>query len=101
VFTPLATALLSPMPQVAAMRATAIDGACGPWSTDATSAASSSRSWPGVGSSPRSSSQMTATKPAWPMRSWTGRPRSSITSGSIRETAVDHQSDTSRTVGVA
>src|SRR6266516_4497714 len=39
--TPVATALLRPMPQVAAMRAAAMEGACGPWSTAATSAASS------------------------------------------------------------
>jgi hypothetical protein len=38
-----AIALLSDAPQVTAMRAVAIDGACGPWSTAATSAASSSR----------------------------------------------------------
>jgi ABC-type arginine transport system ATPase subunit len=40
--TPDAIALLMPTPQVAVIRAIAIDGACGPWSTDATSAASKS-----------------------------------------------------------
>ena len=58
--TPVATALLRPTPQVAAIRATAIDGACGPWSTAATSAASSSAPAPAVGRSPRSISQIIA-----------------------------------------
>ena len=81
--TPVAIALFRPMPQVAAIRATAIEGACGPWSTEDTSAASSSRSWPGVGASPRSISQMMPAKLVEPISSWTGRPRSSMTSGSI------------------
>ena len=37
-----AMALLMPTPQVAAMRAMAIDGACGPWSTAEQSAMPSS-----------------------------------------------------------
>ena len=54
----MAMALLMPTPQVTAMRAIAIDGACGPWSTAATSAASSSSACACVGSSPRSISQI-------------------------------------------
>ena len=50
----LAIAPLSGRPQVTAMREIAIDGACGPWSTAATSAASSRRACSRVGSSPRS-----------------------------------------------
>jgi hypothetical protein len=69
VLTPLAIALFRPMPQVIAMRATAIEGACGPWSTDETRAASRSRSCPAVGASPRNSSQMTPTKVVVPISS--------------------------------
>ena len=45
----MAMALLRPTPQVAAMRAAAMEGACGPWSTAATSAASSSAACAGDG----------------------------------------------------
>lgn len=44
-------------PPVIAMREIAMDGACGPGSTPATSAASSRRAWPGAGNSPRVISQ--------------------------------------------
>ena len=53
-----AIALLSPTPQVAAMRAMAMLGACGPWSTADISAASSSAPCAFVGSSPRVISQI-------------------------------------------
>jgi hypothetical protein len=69
--TPVATALLRPTPHVAAMRAAAIDGACGPWSTAATSAASRRVAWRGSGGVPRSMSQMMSTRPALPISSWT------------------------------
>ncbi|WRL64212.1 hypothetical protein U6N30_32450 [Blastococcus brunescens] len=68
----MATAEFSPTPQVAAMRAAAIDGACGPWSTDATSAASSSRDCASVGSSPRSSSHAVSTRESRPISCSTG-----------------------------
>ncbi|BBJ44240.1 hypothetical protein SSPO_069580 [Streptomyces antimycoticus] len=68
----MATALFSPSPQVAAMRAAAIDGAWGPWSTAATSAASSSRPWVRVGNSPRGISQMVSAKDIWPINCSTG-----------------------------
>jgi hypothetical protein len=51
-------ALLMPMPQVIAMRAIAIVGACGPWSTPATSTAPSSVAWGLDGTSPRVISQI-------------------------------------------
>ena len=66
---PVAMAVLSPTPQVAAIRAAAIDGACGPWSTDATRAASSSAASPGAGSEPRISSQITDGRLADPISS--------------------------------
>jgi hypothetical protein len=94
----LAMALLSPTPQVTAIRATAIDGACGPWSTPATRAASSRAACATVGMSPRTMSQIIAPNPVLPMRSWTGMPRSSMTFGSMRDTAVPHQSATSASV---
>ena len=57
-------------PQVTPMREMAIEGACGPWSTPGTSAASSRAAWPRVGSSPRSISQIMSANPTWPIRSW-------------------------------
>ena len=51
-----------PMPQVIAMRATAMDGAWGPWSTAATSAASRSFASAGFGSSPRVNSHTISAK---------------------------------------
>ncbi len=54
-------------PHVVAIRAIAIEGACGPWSTDATRAASSSAASARDGSSPRSMSQIVSTKPTLPM----------------------------------
>jgi len=71
-FTPVATALFSPIPQVAAIRAMAIDGACGPWSTEATSAASSSAACPGGGVSPRTINQIMDTKSTVPIKSSMG-----------------------------
>ena len=56
-------------PQVTAIRAIAMDGACGPWSTDATSAASSRADCAREGSSPRSISQMVSTKLTVPISS--------------------------------
>jgi hypothetical protein len=70
--TALAMALLMPTPQVAAIRAIAIAGDCGPWSTPATSARSSSRACAGDGRSPRSSIQTTCANVASSMRSATG-----------------------------
>jgi len=70
--TPVATALFSPMPQVVAIRAIAMDGACGPWSTDATSAASSRAACPGGGVSPRTMSQIMVTKSTVPIKSSIG-----------------------------
>ena len=67
-----AIAPLSGRPQVTAIRAIAIDGACGPWSTAATSAASSSRASAGVGTSPRSISHTICAKPSLPISSWIG-----------------------------
>ena len=63
---------VDPAPQVTAIRAIAIEGAWGPWSTDATIAASSSAASARVGSSPRSISQIVSTKPALPISSWIG-----------------------------
>ena len=63
-------ALLMPTPQVAAMRAMAIDGACGPWSTAAPSAMPSSSACASLGSSPRSISQIIAGKQMRPISSW-------------------------------
>ena len=94
---PVAIAVLSPTPQVIAIRAAAIDGACGPWSTDNTSAASSSVASPGAGSEPRISSQIIAGRLVEPIRSWTGWPRSSISPGAIRDTDVPHHWATSST----
>ena len=48
-----AMALLMPTPQVAAIRAIAIEGAWGPWSTAAPRAMPRSVAWRSVGSSPR------------------------------------------------
>ena len=56
-------------PQVVAIRAIAMDGAWGPWSTDATSAASRSAACARDGSSPRSISQMVSTKLTLPISS--------------------------------
>ena len=67
-----AIAPLSGRPQVTAMREIAIDGACGPWSTAATSAASSKRACSGDGSSPRSISQIISGKLSVPISSWIG-----------------------------
>ena len=64
-----AIAPLMRAPQVIAIRAIAIDGAWGPWSTDATSAASSSAACARDGSSPRSISQIVSTKPTFPISS--------------------------------
>jgi hypothetical protein len=50
-------------PQVAAIRAIATEGACGAVIHPATSAASSSAACPGLGRSPRSSSQITEPNP--------------------------------------
>ena len=61
-----------PTPQVAAMRAMAIDGACGPWSTAAISAVPSRSAWPSLGSSPRSISQIIAGKLIRPISSSIG-----------------------------
>jgi hypothetical protein len=58
---------LTGSPQVTAIREMAIDGACGPWSTPGTSAASSSSACSGVGSSPRSMSQIISGKRTWPI----------------------------------
>jgi hypothetical protein len=63
---------LTGAPQVVAIRAIAIEGAAGPWSTDATSAASKSSASARDGSSPRSMSQMVSTNPTFPMSSWMG-----------------------------
>jgi hypothetical protein len=98
-FTPDAIALLSPTPQVAAIRAIAIDGACGPWSTEDTIAASNRADSRWLGTDPRTISQIVETRPALPMRSCTGIPRSSTTPGSIRQIPLAHQSATSATVG--
>ena len=62
-------ALLMPTPQVAAMRAIAMDGACGPWSTAAARAMPSSSAWASVGNAPRSISQIVAGKLTRPMSS--------------------------------
>ncbi len=59
-------------PQVTAMRAIAIDGACGPWSTPGTSAASSRLAWSRVGNSPRSISQIISGKRTRPISSSMG-----------------------------
>ncbi len=67
-----AIAPLSGRPQVTPMRAIAIDGACGPWSTAATSAASSSAACAGVGISPRSISHTISGKRSVPISSWIG-----------------------------
>ena len=67
-----AIAPLTGTPHVVAIRAIAIDGAWGPWSTDATSAASKRAACARDGSSPRSMSQMVSTKPTFPMSSWMG-----------------------------
>ena len=67
-----AIAPFSGRPQVTAMRAIAIDGACGPWSTAATSAASSRRDCAGSGTSPRSISQIMSGKRSVPISSWIG-----------------------------
>lgn len=53
-----AIAPFSGSPQVTDIRLIAMDGACGPWSTEATSAASSRPAWSALGRSPRSISQI-------------------------------------------
>ena len=62
-----AIAPLTGSPQVTAMREIAIDGACGPWSTPGTSAASRSSACAAVGSSPRSISQIISGKRTRPI----------------------------------
>ena len=64
--------LFRPSPQVAAIRAAAIDGAWGPWSTAATRAASNSRPCAGDGRSPRSRSQIISAKETSPISCSTG-----------------------------
>ena len=59
-------------PQVMAMREMAIDGACGPWSTAATIAASSSLARSAVGNSLRNITQIISGKLSFPIRSWIG-----------------------------
>ena len=54
-------------PQVAAMREIAMEGACGPWSTPATRAASSRAACGFVGSSPMSMSQIIWGNVTFPM----------------------------------
>ena len=71
-FTADAIALFKPTPHVAAMRAMAMLGAWGPWSTAAISAASSSRASPADGSSPRVISQIIWAKLTLPISSWIG-----------------------------
>ena len=70
-----AIAPLSGTPHVIAIREMAIDGACGPWSTADTRAASMSRAWGRVGNSPRNISQIISGKVTWPMSSSMGYPR--------------------------
>ena len=68
--TPVAIAVLRPTPQVAAIRAAAMDGACGPWSTDATRAASSSAASAGTAVNPGAAAR--SPTPGWPTRSAPG-----------------------------
>ena len=67
-----AMAPLSGSPHVTDMRDTAIAGACGPWSTAETRAASNSFAWARLGSSPRSMSQIISGKVTLPMSSSMG-----------------------------
>lgn len=64
-----AIAPLSPMPQVAAIRAIAMLGACGPWSTADISAASSNSACTRLGSSPRVINQIIWAKLIRPINS--------------------------------
>ena len=70
--TALAMAPFTGSPQLTAMREIAIEGACGPWSTPATMAASSKADCSRAGSSPRSISQAMSGKLMRPIRSWIG-----------------------------
>ena len=70
-----AIALFRPTPQVAAMRAIAMLGAWGPWSTAAISAMSSSWACSAPGSSPRVISQIICAKLTCPIRSSIAWPR--------------------------
>ena len=67
-----AIAPLTGSPQVTAIRAIAIDGACGPWSTPGTIAASRRSDCPREGSSPRSISQIMSGKRTRPISSSIG-----------------------------
>ena len=69
-----AIAPLTGNPHVTAIREIEIDGACGPWSTPATSAASSSLARSAVGRSPRSISQTICGNVSSPMSSSIGYP---------------------------
>jgi hypothetical protein len=91
----VAIAPLSPSPQVTAMRAAAMEGACGPWSTAATSACSRSRACASEGMSPRVISQIICGKVSRPISSSIGWPRRRIWPGAMSMIAVDHQSETS------
>ena len=88
-----AIAPLSGRPQVTAMREIAIDGACGPWSTAATSAASSSARLRAA-SAPRRAASARPSREAERGRSAPGsdsRARA-ISPGWMSMIAVDHQS---------
>ena len=75
-------------PQLTAMRATAMEGAWGPWSTEATSAASSRLASAALGNSPRSISQMVAGNETAPISSSIGYPRKAIRPGAMSEMEV-------------
>ena len=85
-----AIAPLSGRPQVTAIRLIAIEGACGPWSTAETKAASSSAPCSGDGMSPLSINQIICGKLMAPMSCSIGYPRNRMTPGFMSMIAVDH-----------
>jgi hypothetical protein len=87
-----AMAPFSGKPQVTDIRLIAIEGACGPWSTADTSAASSSAACSADGICPRSISQIICGKLIAPMSCSMGKPRNRMTPGFMSMISVDHHS---------
>ncbi len=76
---------------LAVIRAAAIDGACGPWSTPATNAASSSAASSADGSREAVISQIICGKETLPIKSSIGWPRKAILPGAMSIMDVRHQ----------